>query len=70
MPNSLTSEQLEILKLFDRDLPEEDWKKLRKVIADFFATRSIEEADKAWDEKGLTDEDSKRILHSHFRSSS
>ena len=67
MLNSLSPEQVEILKLFDRDLPDEDWMKLRKVITAFFAARSVEEADKVWNEKDLTDEDAQRLLHSHFR---
>ena len=70
MLDSLSPEQVEILKLFDHDLPEEDWMRLRKLITAFFAARSVEEADKVWDAKGLTDNDAKKLLHSHFRTNS
>ena len=70
MLNSLTSQQLEILKLFNYDLPEEEWRKLRELITDFFAARSMDEANKAWDEKSWTDEDAERLLHAHLRKSS
>ncbi len=53
----LTNVQLELLKLFSTDLPEEDLKELKLMLAQFFAGRSIKLADKIWDEKGLSNED-------------
>ena len=70
MQESLTSQQLVILKLFNYDAPEEEWRKLRELITDFFAARSVDESNKAWDEKSWTDEDAKRLLHAHLRKSS
>lgn len=68
--SSLSPAQVELLKLFSRDIPEKDWVELRQLIARFFAERSIEEANKVWDEKGWTEEDAERLLHGHFRKSS
>lgn len=70
MLKSLSSEQIEILKLFDRDLPSEDWIRLRDVIAAFFSAGSVEEANKVWDEKKWTDKDAEKMLHSHLRTPS
>jgi len=53
----LSNVQIELLKLFSTDLPDEDLNELKSIIARFFAERSIEMADRIWDEKGLTDED-------------
>ena len=63
----LTNSQLEILKAFSHDLSEEDLKALKKVLADFFAERAIHAANKVWDEKGWTNEDVDRLLHSKLR---
>ncbi|MCF7810226.1 hypothetical protein K9N50_04475 [bacterium] len=49
--NSLTSQQLEILKLFNYDMPEEEWRKLRELISDFFAARSVDEAKEVYMEE-------------------
>ena len=67
MPETLTPAQREILSLFRRDLPDEAWEELRAVVADFFARRAVASADRAWDERGYTDEDAERMLHGHDR---
>lgn len=67
MPETLTPAQREILSLFRRDLPDEAWEELRALVADFFARRAVASADRAWDERGYTDEDAERMLHGHDR---
>lgn len=54
---SLSNVQLELLKLYSTNLSEKDMEELRDILADFYATKSIQQANKVWDEKGLTDED-------------
>lgn len=63
----LTNAQLEILKAFSHNLSEEDLTDLRRMLADFFAEKAIAEANKAWDEKGWTDEDVDRLLTTKLR---
>ncbi len=66
MPATLSPAQRHLLTLFGRDLPDETWDELRAVVARFFAERAVAEADRVWDEKGWTDEDAERMLHTHY----
>lgn len=63
----LTNAQLEILKAFSHNLSEQDLVDLRKMLADFFAEKAISEANKAWDEKGWTNDDVDRLLNTKLR---
>lgn len=65
----LTNVQLELLKVFTHNLTDEDLKELKKVLASFFANRLVEKANKAWDEKGWTEEDTQRMLNTKMRKS-
>lgn len=62
-----TNVQLELLKTFAHNLNEEELLQLRKLLAAFFAQRAIEAANRAWDEKGWTDEDVDRLLKTKLR---
>jgi len=50
----LTNLQVELLKLFSRQLPEADLLVIRDMIAKYLLEKAFVEADKAWDEKGYT----------------
>jgi hypothetical protein len=63
----LTNAQLEILKVFSHQLSEKDLIELRKILADFFAKKAVEAANKVWDEKGWTDQDVDRLLNTKLR---
>jgi hypothetical protein len=52
MTTILNPSQLEILKLFDVHQTEEDLARLKKVLIDYLFLRAVEEADRAWDERG------------------
>ena len=58
----LSNVQMELIKLYSTDLSENDLKELKSLLAQFYAKKSIEEADKVWDEKGYTAEDMDRLL--------
>ena len=45
MENSLNSTQLEILKMFRYDLPQEQWDEIREMIAQYFADKVTKEVD-------------------------
>ena len=51
---------MELLKTFSHELNEEELLEIRKLLAEFFAKRAIEEANRVWDEekwdKGNVDE--------------
>lgn len=53
----LTNLQLELLKLYGTDLADEELQEVKQLLARFFARKAIDEADRVWDERGLTNED-------------
>lgn len=48
--------QREIIKLYSTDLDYQELLGLKQILADFFARKAINEADKIWDEQNLSDE--------------
>lgn len=55
--------QLELLRLFSTGLSDSELKELRELLANFYANKSIKAADKAWDEKGLSNQEMDRWLN-------
>ena len=53
----LSNVQLEILKLYSTNLDNIELLELKEQLAEFYAKKSIKDADTAWVEKGLTNED-------------
>ncbi|MCY7327206.1 MAG: hypothetical protein LH618_01505 [Saprospiraceae bacterium] len=50
----LTNLQVELLKLFARQLPEADIMAIRDMIAKYLLEKAFLEADQAWEAKGYT----------------
>ena len=59
--------QLELLKLFSTELSEKDLAVLKRILLRFKFERVTEMTDKVWEEKGWTDEDVEKIIHTHMR---
>lgn len=59
----LTNVQMELLKLFSTNMSDEEVIELKGVIARFYAEKATAEADRIWDEKGLTNEDMDKLLN-------
>lgn len=59
----LSNLQMEFLKLFARDVPDEDLKAIRNMIARYLFEKARDRADAIWDEKGYTDEKLKAMLN-------
>jgi hypothetical protein len=59
----LSNMQLEILKLFSTDLDKQELKELKDQLSEFYAKKSIENADRVWKEKQLTNEDMDKWLN-------
>ena len=58
----LSNVQLELLKLYSTDLNDKDLTDLKNQLAQFYAKKSIENADKVWKEKRLTNNDMDKWL--------
>jgi hypothetical protein len=64
---TLNSTQLEILKLFTRDLKEEDLIEIKRIIVRYLANRIKRLSDQKWDENNWSDDDMERMLKKHNR---
>lgn len=54
--NKLTNVQLELLKTFSYELPEEEIRELKKVLVKFFADRVRKKTSTIWQEKGYSNQ--------------
>ena len=52
----LSNVQIELLKIYSTNISETDLQELKDLIARFYAEKAIEFANKAWNEKNLTNE--------------
>ncbi len=63
VPNHrLSNVQIELPRRFAADLSEEDPRELRKPPAQFYVRKSVQKANEAWQEQGLTQEDMDKWL--------
>lgn len=53
---ALTNLQTELLKLYALDVEEAHLLKIRTMLGQYFAQEAVALADKAWDERGYTNE--------------
>ena len=64
---TLSPAHREILSLLHHDIPEDALGEIRRAVTESLYRRITAEADRVWDEKGWTDEDAERMLHTHYR---
>ncbi|TAK42005.1 MAG: hypothetical protein EPO28_07830 [Saprospiraceae bacterium] len=67
LKSPLNNIQLELLKLFSRELKEEDLLAIKRLLVRYLAEKATRLADEVWEEKGWTNEDMKRFAHTHMR---
>lgn len=59
--------QLELLKLFSRDVPEADLLEIKRLLAHYFAEKLSRRADEVWDEQGWNDDKMEELLNTKMR---
>lgn len=59
--------QLELLKLYSTEIPEEQLLDIRRLLANYFAHVIDQEMEKLWDEKGWTKNKIEEWKSSHLR---
>ncbi len=64
---NLNQHQLEILKLFSRELDDSDLVEIKRLIVKYLANKITKMADEIWDKNNWTNEDMERILKTHKR---
>ena len=63
----LSNLQLELLKLYANDLPDEQLDEIKVILAHYFADKATERMDKVWEERGLTEQDMVNWTQEHNR---
>jgi hypothetical protein len=59
---TLTNVQAELLKVFSRQIPDEDLLELRQVMAKFLLQKARQRADAVWERKGYNDSTLDRLV--------
>lgn len=63
----LNSHQLEILKLFSRNLEDQDLIEIKRLIVKYLANKINNLVDDVWKDKKWDDTDAERLLQQHNR---
>ena len=63
----LTNLQLELLKVFSTQVSDDDLREIKKMIVRYFADKSMNLADRLWDDNKWGEEKEKEILNEHLR---
>ncbi|HWZ36208.1 MAG TPA: hypothetical protein VNW51_08625 [Mucilaginibacter sp.] len=66
----LTNVQIELLKLFQFNLPDKQLAEIKNILARYFADTATAEMDKLWDENNWTNEDMKQWTNENLRKNS
>ncbi len=64
----LSNLQLELVKLFRYELPDEQLLEIRRLLARYFAQKVTDEMSQLWDEKGWSDETNEGWKNEKMRS--
>jgi len=65
--DKLTNLQLELLKLFQYDLDENQLRDIRQLLGKYFAETARTEMDKLWEKEGWSDETMEKWANEHLR---
>lgn len=63
----LTNVQIELLKLFQYNLPEKQLAEIKNILAKYFANTATDEMDKLWDENKWNDRTIENWTNEHLR---
>jgi hypothetical protein len=63
----LTPAQLQILKLFARDLSEAELLEIKRLLVKYFAEKLSSKATEVWDANNWSADDTERLRNRHFR---
>jgi len=64
---SLSNLQLELLKLFSREVPEQELRDIKLLIANYYAEKASDAMDQLFEKKGWGDEKLKEWENAHLR---
>jgi hypothetical protein len=67
LQSHFSAQQLELLNMFSRPVDPSDWENIKQIITNYFAKKSIEEANRIWDEEKWDNKKIEEILNSTTR---
>ena len=65
--SGLNELQIGLLRMFDRHIPDEDIREIRRVLVKHLSQQMLDEVDSVVAEKGITEIDFKKLETDHFR---
>lgn len=65
--SGLNEVQIALLRMFNRNIPDEELLEIRRVLVNHLSQRLFDEVDKVVAEKGITDADYKQLEHNDLR---
>jgi hypothetical protein len=63
----LTNVQVELLKLFQYNLPEKQLAEIKNILTKYFAQTATAEMDKLWEENSWSNDVMKEMVNEHLR---
>ena len=63
----LSNLQLELLKVFSRNIPDEDLQEIKVMLSTYFAQKGANLADEVWEQEGFTEEKMTEWQQTHLR---
>lgn len=66
----LSNMQMELLKMFTHDLPEEQLQEIKQLLAKYFESKVNDEMDALWEKKGWSDVQMDTWAKEHMRNRS
>ncbi len=64
----LNTVQLQLLQLFARQMAENELAEVKAMLVAYYDRKITEEADKLWEQKGMSSETMNDLLNTHIRS--
>jgi len=63
----LNETQREILSLFSKELPNQQWQEIKSMLSQYFADKISDEVDELWEKNNWTEETMKQWANGHYR---
>jgi hypothetical protein len=67
VPHKLSNLQIELLKVFSRNISDTQLLEIKQILAQYFAQKATDEMDRLWDEKGWSNDTMDAFLDEKMR---
>ena len=66
----LNEVKIGLLRMFNRNIPDADIREIKQVLVKYLSQQLLDEVDRVVEEKGITEDDFKKLEKEHFRTKS